>query len=64
MFYVIPTPIGNLKDITDRSKEILGSLDILYCENPQRTNLMLKVYTKQYNSLLHCHYSISQDAFI
>ncbi len=44
MFYVIPTPIGNLKDITDRSKEILGSLDILYCENPQRTNLMLKGY--------------------
>ncbi len=44
MFYIIPTPIGNLKDITDRAKEVLKSLDILYCENPQRTNLMLKSY--------------------
>ncbi|MHB8443393.1 MAG: 16S rRNA (cytidine(1402)-2'-O)-methyltransferase [Patescibacteria group bacterium] len=44
MFYIIPTPIGNLGDITDRAKEVLKSLDILYCENPQRTNLMLNVY--------------------
>jgi 16S rRNA (cytidine1402-2'-O)-methyltransferase len=44
MFYIIPTPIGNLGDITDRAKEVLKDLDILYCENPQRTNLMLTGY--------------------
>ncbi len=51
MFYIIPTPIGNLKDITDRAKEVLKSLDVLYCENPQRTNLMLKCYDIKINEL-------------
>jgi 16S rRNA (cytidine1402-2'-O)-methyltransferase len=44
MFYIIPTPIGNLEDITERAKNTFKILDILYCENPKRTNLMLLSY--------------------
>ena len=32
-FYIIPTPIGNLEDLTLRSKNILSSLDFLVVEN-------------------------------
>ncbi len=34
MLYIIATPLGNLGDITDRAKEILGSCDLVIAENP------------------------------
>jgi len=41
MFFVIPTPIGNLDDITKRAVDTINSLDILFCENTQNTNNLL-----------------------
>ena len=41
MFYIIPTPIGNMKDITLRALDVLKSLDILYAENTSRTSNLL-----------------------
>jgi 16S rRNA (cytidine1402-2'-O)-methyltransferase len=41
MFYVIPTPIGNLDDITFRTIKVIKSLDVLYCEDPRHTSNML-----------------------
>lgn len=47
MFFVIPTPIGNLEDITPRAINTIKSLDILFCENTQNTNnLLLKFNIK------------------
>jgi 16S rRNA (cytidine1402-2'-O)-methyltransferase len=34
MLYIIATPLGNLGDITDRAKELLGSCDLVIAENP------------------------------
>ena len=42
-FYIIPTPIGNLEDLTLRSKNILSSLDFLVVENK---NVYIKLLNK------------------
>ncbi len=42
MIYFIPTPIGNMGDITVRGKELLLTLDCLIVENFQTTSILLK----------------------
>lgn len=42
--YVVPTPIGNLKDITIRALETLQSVDYIYCENTRHSSRLLSHY--------------------
>lgn len=41
MLTIVPTPIGNLKDITLRSLEVLQECDEVICEDSRRTSLLL-----------------------
>ena len=52
--YLIPTPIGNVDDITIRALDTLKSVDELLCEDTRTTSILLKHYDIK-NKLTSCH---------
>ena len=44
ILYLVPTPVGNLKDLTLRALEILKDCDIVLAEDTRNTGMLLKHY--------------------
>lgn len=44
MLYLVPTPIGNLKDFTFRAVEVLNEVDFILCEDTRTSSKLLQHY--------------------
>lgn len=47
MLYLVPTPLGNLKDMTLRGIEVLQSVDVILCEDTRTSSKLLQHYQIQ-----------------
>ncbi len=45
--YLVPSPIGNLGDITYRAVEVLRNADVILCEDTRTSSVLLKHYNIQ-----------------
>jgi 16S rRNA (cytidine1402-2'-O)-methyltransferase len=44
MLYIVGTPIGNLKDVTERAREILRTVPVIIMESPQDSMRLVRAY--------------------
>lgn len=51
--YVVPTPVGNLGDITFRAIEVLKNVDVILAEDTRKTGILLKHYAISTRMLSH-----------
>lgn len=59
--YIVPTPIGNLEDITLRAMEILRNVDVIACEDTRVTSKMLLVYGFRASMMVYNDFSTEKD---
>lgn len=67
MFYIVATPIGNLKEITYRAVEVLKSVDIILAEDTRHSINLLREYGidkplvsyQKFNERAKCEYIIN-----
>jgi len=52
--FLVPTPIGNLKDMTYRAVEVLSKVDIILAEDTRTSGKLMKHY--EITAPLHSHH--------
>ncbi len=60
--YIVPSPIGNLEDITFRAVQILDEVDLVLAEDTRKSGILLKRYKLAKKVLSHHSYNEHQHA--
>ncbi len=55
LLVLVPTPIGNLEDVTKRALEMLRDASVVFCEDTRRTGLLLQHFGIQGKHLVSNH---------
>ena len=60
--YLVPTPIGNLGDITFRAIEVLKGVDLVLAEDTRKSGILLKHF--QISKPVHSHHKFNEHRSI
>lgn len=60
--YLVPTPIGNFKDITLRALEVLKMVDVILAEDTRKTGILLKHY--EISKKLTAHHQFNEHRMV
>ena len=60
MLYIVPTPVGNLEDITFRALNVLRSVDMVLAEDTRTSSVLLKYY--DIHTPLKSHHKFNEHA--
>lgn len=61
IIYLVATPIGNLKDVSQRAKEILSDADLIACEDTRVTSSLLGKLGIKDKKLISCYSQKEQE---
>lgn len=64
MLFLVPTPIGNLEDITKRAIKALFESEIIFCEDTRVTKKLLNLYKIPLNKKFISMHSHNEDKII
>ena len=53
MLYIVPTPVGNMEDITPRAVQVLKDADFVLAEDTRTSGILLKHYGIQNHLIAH-----------
>ncbi|CAO5678053.1 MAG: Ribosomal RNA small subunit methyltransferase I [Holosporales bacterium] len=60
-FYIVPTPIGNLEDITLRALNVLKNVDVIYCEDTRVSQKLLSHFAISTPLRVYNDHSVAHD---
>lgn len=60
--FIVPTPIGNLKDLTLRSLDLLMAVDLILAEDTRKTRILLNHY--QIEKKIHPYHAYNEHKMV
>lgn len=62
MLYIVPTPVGNLEDMTLRAIRVLKEADLILAEDTRTSSVLLKHY--DIHTPMHSHHKFNEHATV